>query len=222
VRRSSEKADHNATRAAVRVRRIRHLRRIELPIDTLELSQFLIGKTLVHDLPQGRISGRIVETEAYPPGDAAGHAFRGQTPRNRSLFLRRGHAYVYFAYGSCWLLNVTSETAGVGAGVLLRALELLEGVGLIQAGDHRPARICDLARGPGRLASALRVDKRYDGADLCGEGGGEGRLWLGTAAWPPKPVGKSVRIGITRAADRRFRFYERGNPCVSGPARLRE
>jgi DNA-3-methyladenine glycosylase len=226
VRRSSEKADRNATGAAFRVRRIRRLRRIELPIGTLELAQFLIGKTLVHDLPQGRISGRIVETEAYPPGDAAGHAFRGQTPRNRSLFLRRGHAYVYFAYGSCWLLNVTSETAGVGAGVLLRALELLEGVDLIQDGDRKAARICDLARGPGRLASALRVDKRYDGTDLCDEGRGEGRgegpLWLGTAALPPKPVGKSVRIGITRAADRRFRFYERGNPCVSGPARMRE
>jgi len=226
VRRSSEKADHNATGAAFRARRIRRLRRTELPIGTLELARFLIGKTLVHDLPQGRISGRIVETEAYPPGDAAGHAFRGQTPRNRSLFLRRGHAYVYFAYGSCWLLNVTSETAGVGAGVLLRALELLEGVDLIQDGARKAARLCDLARGPGRLASALRVDKRYDGADLCGEGVGEGRgegpLWLGTAAWPPKPIGKSVRIGITRAADRRFRFYERGNPCVSGPVRLRE
>jgi len=77
------------------------LQRSELPSATLELAHFLIGKMLVHDLPQGRISGRIVETEAYPPGDAAGHAFRGQTPANRSLFLRRGHADVHFAYGSC-------------------------------------------------------------------------------------------------------------------------
>jgi len=172
---------------------------------------------LVHDLPYRRISGRIVETEAYPPGDAAGHAFRGETPRNRSLFLRRGHAYVHFAYGSCWLLNVTSERPGVGGGVLLRALEPLEGVGFMRLGNRKAARICDLARGPGRLASALRIGKRYDGADLCAMG----PLWLGTAAWPARAVGKSVRIGITREVERRFRFYERGSPCVSGPARLR-
>ncbi len=172
----------------------------------------------MHDLPEGRISGRIVETEAYPPGDAAGHGFRGETPGNRSLFLERGHAYVHFAYGFWWLLNVASEGRDVGAGVLVRALEPLEGAGLMQREKRKAARVCDLARGPGRLASALRIDKRYDGADLCGEG----PLWLGTAARPPKAIGKSVRIGITREVDRRFRFYERGNPCVSGPARLRQ
>ncbi|PYU27665.1 MAG: 3-methyladenine DNA glycosylase [Acidobacteria bacterium] len=196
---------------------MRRLRRSELPTATLELARFLVGKTLVHDLPEGRISGRIVETEAYPPGDAAGHAFRGETPRNRSLFLKRGHAYVYFAYGSCWLLNVTSEERGVGGGVLVRGLEPLEGFEVMQRRNRKAVRICDVARGPGRLAAALQIDKRYDGADLCVAG----PLWLGTAAWPPKAVGKSVRIGITRAAHRRFRFYERGNPCVSGPARLR-
>ena len=200
------------------VGRVRRLRRSELPSATLELARSLIGKTLVHDLPEGRISGRIVETEAYPPGDAAGHAFRGQTSANRSLFLRRGHAYVHFSYGSCWLMNVTSEMPGIGAGVLLRALEPLEGIGLMLRNNRKAPRLCDLARGPGRLASALRIDKRYDGADLCGKG----PLWLGTAAWPAKAVGKSVRIGITREAERRFRFYERGNPCVSGPSRFRK
>ena len=128
-------ADHPKRPARNRTKRrfrLRRLRRSELPTGTLQLARFLIGKTLVHDLPEGRISGRIVETEAYPPGDAAGHAFRGQTPRNRSLFLERGHAYVYFAYGVHWLLNVSSELPGVGAGVLLRALELLEGVDLVQ------------------------------------------------------------------------------------------
>ena len=196
---------------------MRRLRRSELPIETLRLAQFLIGKTLVHDLPEGRISGRIVETEAYPPGDAAGHAFRGKTQRNRSLFLKRGHAYVHFTYGSCWLLNVTSETPGIGGGVLLRALEPLEGIPLMHRGNRNAKRTCDLARGPGRLAAALQIDKRHDGADLCAKGA----LWLGTAASGPKPIGKSKRIGITREAGRRFRFYERGNPCVSGPGRLR-
>src|SRR5690242_2547833 len=214
---SFEKKGEESGEKRTRHFRVRPLRRNELPIRTLELARFLIGKTLVHDLPEGRISGRIVETEAYPPGDAAGHAFRGETPRNRSLFLRRGHAYVHFTYGSCWLMNVTSEEPGIGGGVLIRALEPLEGVGLMQCARRKAKRLCDLARGPGRLSAALHLDKRYDGADLCAEGS----LWLGTATAAPKATGKSVRIGITREAHRRFRFYERGNPCVSGPMRLR-
>ena len=195
--------------------RIRRLRRAELPLDTEQLARFLIGKTVVRDLPQGRLAGRIVETEAYIVGDAAAHAFIGLTRRNRSLFLRRGHAYVYFAYGSCYLLNVSSEARGVGAGVLLRALEPLEGVALMER--HRGvARLRDLTRGPGRLAEALKVDLRQDGADLCAPGA----LWLGTPVREAGPVGASVRIGITRDAHRELRFYERGNPFVSGPRSL--
>src|SRR5579862_9854425 len=106
--------------------KLRPLRRMELPVDTVELARYLIGKVVVHDTGDGRLSGRIVETEAYPIGDSAGHAFRGETRRNSSLFLGPGHAYVYFTYGSSFMLNVTSEAAGVGAGVLVRALEPLE------------------------------------------------------------------------------------------------
>lgn len=212
--RSFEKADGELAGTPLRVRR---LRRKELPSGTLELAQFLIGKTLVHELPEGRLIGRIVETEAYPPGDQAGHAFRGMTPGNRSLFLKRGHAYVFFTYGSSFMLNITSEEPGVGAGVLVRALDPLEGKDLMRPGRRRAARPCDLTRGPGRLAAAWQIDKRYDGVDVCAKG----PLWLGAAIGPPKPFGKSIRIGITRAMNRRFRFYERGNPCVSGPARLR-
>ena len=84
-------------------------------MDAVKLARYLIGKVVVHDVAAGRLSGRIVETEAYPIGDPAGHAFRGKTPRNSSLFLGRGHAYVYFVYGSSFMLNVTSEVRGVGA-----------------------------------------------------------------------------------------------------------
>src|SRR6202453_969613 len=89
-------------------RQFRRLRRAELPVDAVKLARYLIGKVVVHDVAAGRLSGRIVETEAYPIGDPAGHAFRGQTPRNGSLFLGRGYAYVYFTYGSSFMLNVTS------------------------------------------------------------------------------------------------------------------
>ncbi len=205
-----------ASDSEARVRaRIRRLRRSELPADTEQLARFLIGKTVVRETPHGRISGRIVETEAYIVGDAAAHAFIGLTRRNRSLFLKRGHAYVYFAYGSCYLLNVSSEVRGVGAGVLLRALEPLDGIALI-ARNRGVTRLHDLARGPGRLAEALDVDLKQDGLDLCAPG----ELWLGTATRETGAIGASLRIGITRDAHRELRFYERGNPFVSGPRSL--
>jgi len=87
--------------------RIEPLRRADLPVGTMELAQYLIGKTLVHKLPTTRLSGVIVETEAYPPSDAAGHAFRGKTQNNQTLFLGRGYCYVYFTYGSSFMVNVT-------------------------------------------------------------------------------------------------------------------
>ena len=184
-------------------------------METVELARYLIGKVVVHDTDEGRLSGRIVETEAYPPGDSAGHAFRGETRRNRTLFLGRGYAYVYFTYGSSFMLNVTSEVAGVGAGVLLRALEPIEGIDLM--GRFRGgAKLLDLARGPGRLAQAMEIDFRQDGLDLCAAG----PLWLATSGRETGAVGKSVRIGLTRNVDRRLRFFERGSPYVSGPKRL--
>ncbi len=196
---------------------IRRLRRTELPTDTIQLARYLIGKTLVHDLPRARLAGRIVETEAYPIGDAAGHAFRGQTPGIRSLFLPHGHAYVYFTYGSCFMMNVSSEMTGVGAGVLVRALEPLEGIRFMQR-RRGTTRLLDLARGPGRLAQAMDIDKRYDGVNLCAGG----KLWLGAAVRRTGPIGATIRIGITRDVHRLCRFYERGSSFVSGPKRLRE
>jgi len=197
--------------------RIRRLRRSELPADTLTLARYLIGKTLVHELPRARLAGRIVETEAYPVGDAAGHAFGGRTASRESLYLPHGHAYVYFTYGSCFMLNVSSEIAGIGAGVLVRAVEPLEGIAFMER-RRRTTRLYDLTRGPGRLAQAMDINKRYDGLNLCVSG----KLWLGDAVRPAGEIGATIRIGITRDVDRLFRFYERGNPFVSGPKRLRE
>jgi DNA-3-methyladenine glycosylase len=200
----------------VRLPSLRRLRRAELPADTVALARALIGAVVVREWRGERLAGRIVETEAYPPGDAAGHAFIGETARNRSLFLRRGHAYVYFVYGMHFLLNVSSESAGVGAGVLVRALEPLAGVAAMQR-LRGTARLTELARGPGRVAQALAVDLRQDGLDLCAPG----PLWLAAPPAAPGAIASSVRIGITRDAHRVLRFYERGNPHVSGPRRLR-
>ena len=196
--------------------RIRRHRRAELPSGTVDLARYLIGKVLVHDLPGGRLCGRIVETEAYVVGDAAAHAFRGMTPRNRSLFLERGHAYIYFVYGCWYMMNVSSERPGVGAGVLLRALQPFEGIAQMER-SRGTRRLLDLARGPGRLATAMRITRRHDGVDLCASG----PLWLGDATQPVGEIGQSVRIGLTKDAHRPQRFFERGNPFVSGPKRLR-
>jgi DNA-3-methyladenine glycosylase len=198
------------------------LARAALPVDTVALARYLVGKVVVRVLPEGVASGRIVETEAYVAGDAAGHGYRGMTRRNRSLFLERGHAYVYLAYGTSYMLNVSSETPGIGTGVLIRALEPLEGVAIMRA-NRGVERLRDLARGPGRLAAALRIDRRLDGLDLCRDG----PLWLARGDGEagdigPGDIGQSVRIGISRDADRLLRFHLRGSPFVSGPRSLNE
>jgi len=194
---------------------IRRLRRSQLPADTLELARFLIGKAIVHDLPEGQLSGRIVEVEAYPPGDPAGHHFRGPTPRIRSMYLAPGHVYVFFNYGAHFMLNIVSEPEGTAGAILVRGVEPLEGIELMQR-NRKTTRLLDLTRGPGRLAAAFRIDRRHDGMDLCAPG----PLWLGITNHPSGPIAKTVRIGISRAADLPLRFYERGNPFVSGPKGL--
>lgn len=206
----------NAPADTAGFRSVRRLRRRELPADTVELARYLIGKTLVHDVPEGRLSGRIVEAEAYPIGDAAAHAFRGLTPSNRSLFLERGHAYVFFNYGAHWMMNVSSEHAGVGGGVLIRGLEPLVGIALMQR-NRGVSSIEGLTKGPGRLALAMQITKAQDGLDLCSP---QSELWLGAAAKPMGKIGITTRIGLSREAHRELRFYERGNLFVSGPRQL--
>jgi DNA-3-methyladenine glycosylase len=182
-----------------------------LPVATVALARYLIGKRLVHATPAGRIAGRIVETEAYPPGDPTGYARPGLTTRNGPLFAARGTGYVRMVYGACLTLNVAAEAEGVGAAVLIRALEPTEGIDLMLA--RRPAsRLRDLARGPGRVCAALGIGRDLSGIDLTA--GGE--LWLermpGAAL-----IQVSTRIGLSRDQHRRLRFVERGSPFVSVP-----
>jgi DNA-3-methyladenine glycosylase len=187
----------------------------ELPTVTIALAKFLLGKILVRDDEPGRVCGRIVETEAYPPGDEACHARSGRTRRNASLFLHAGHVYVYRAYGISMMLNISSEVEGVGAGVLIRAVEPITGIDIMR----RRRGIDDvyrLTRGPGCLAQAFAIDPTLDGAAYARGNA----LWLADDGAPAPKIGSSVRIGITRNADRRWRYFVRGNRWVSGPARL--
>ena len=189
--------------------------RAAVPSDTVTLARFLLGKVLVRDLGGERLTGRIVETEAYLENDPACHAYRGITPRNRSLFLTVGHAYVYICYGTSFLLNVSSGSQGVGCGVLLRALEPLAGIERMQDA-RRGSRLRDLARGPGRLTAALHLDRRQDGMDMFAPG----PLCIGGDGTVVESIGESVRIGLTRGADARLRYFVGGSEFLSGPRRL--
>jgi DNA-3-methyladenine glycosylase len=198
------------------------LLRSAAPESTVELARFLLGKLLVRDLKDGRVLGRIVETEAYLVGDPACHAYRGMTPRTRSLFKEAGHAYVYLCYGTSFMLNVSSEPRGTGAGVLLRALEPLAGIDHMRRarrrlrGERKEERLSDLARGPGRLTSALQVDLRHDGMDLFAGG----PLWIGSDRAAAPLIGESTRIGITKGVEARLRYFVAGSACLSGSRQL--
>jgi DNA-3-methyladenine glycosylase len=184
--------------------------RRSLPLATVDLARYLIGKRLVHAHSAGLVSGRIVETEAYPPGDPTGYARPGLTTSNAPLFAARGTAYVRMVYGTCLTLNLAAEEAGTGAAVLIRALEPVAGIDIMCA--HRPAsRLRDLARGPGRVCAALGIGRELSGEDLVTSR----VLWLESGRAPGIVV--STRIGLSRDQDRRLRFLERGSPFVSVP-----
>jgi DNA-3-methyladenine glycosylase len=194
---------------------LRRLRPEILPIETRALARALLGRILVRDSADGITAGRIVETEAYLPGDPACHAFHGKSARNATLFGPPHRAYVYQIYGLSFCFNLASECNGEGAGVLVRALEPIEGLELMQRRRAiRNAR--DLCRGPGRLCQALAIDRSLDGVDLSTHP----HLWLAEDGTREMRVRRSPRIGVTQAARRKLRFYAAGSPFVSGAARL--
>ncbi|HEY8022852.1 MAG TPA: DNA-3-methyladenine glycosylase [Thermoanaerobaculia bacterium] len=185
-----------------------------------EVARDLLGRFLVRELDGERLVLRLVETEAYLGApDRASHAWGGRrTPRNESLYLAGGHAYVYFIYGMHWCLNAVTGEAGVGSAVLLRAGEPVAGLARMAENRRlpRPPRPGDVAGGPGKLCQALAVDRTLDGAPLS-----RPPLWIS----PGEPVADAEvvagpRIGVDysgEAAAWPLRFALRGNPHVSRP-----
>lgn len=165
----------------------------------------LLGRTLVHEGPGGMVSGRIVEVEAYcGPVDPASHAFRGRTKRNAVMFGPPGHLYVYFSYGMHHCANVVCEPEGSPGAVLLRAVEPVSGLDLMAA-RRGTTNVRLLARGPGRLGQAFGLDLTSNGSDLVG-----GAVWIGGSPVLRGPVRASPRVGISRAVEEPWRFYEVG------------
>lgn len=178
-----------------------------------EVAPELLNKLLLRD--DGR-AGRIVEVEAYAGDqDPAAHSFRGMTPRTATMFGECGHLYVYFTYGMHWGSNAVCGEVGQGWGVLLRALEPVQGLELIR--EARPAirRDRELASGPGRLSQAMGITKALDGADLVSNDRGIRIVSDGTL--PPVDPMAGPRIGISRAVEFPWRWHVRGHAHVSGP-----
>jgi len=185
----------------------------------------LLGKVLVRDSGQLRLAGRVVEVEAYlGENDPASHSAAGNTARTAVLFGPPGYAYVYFIYGNHYCLNVSCEPEGKAGGVLFRALEPLAGIDDMararKVALQGPRDLVRLTSGPGRLAEAFGITRKRDnGDDLTSPSSG---LWIGDDGFRPGTIQVTLRIGISKAADRLLRYILAGNVFVSGrktPAR---
>ncbi|NLN07838.1 MAG: DNA-3-methyladenine glycosylase [Firmicutes bacterium] len=177
---------------------------------TVEVARLLLGKILVHHSPEGITAGRIVETEAYlAEEDPACHAARGMTRRNAPMFGPAGTAYIYLIYGVHYCFNVVTGKEGEGEAVLIRALEPLCGLDLMQARRNVKER-AKLCSGPGNLCRAMKITPLLNGHLLS-----RPPLYLASDGFAGFETVTTTRVGISRAADLPLRFYIAGNPYVS-------
>jgi len=181
--------------------------------DGLTVARELIGKKLVTNLPEGRTSGIIVETEAYMGKiDAAAHSFRGKTERTKIFFGAGGFVYVYMIYGAHICTNVVANTENFPEAVLIRALEPVDGVELMirRRGKKNLRELCS---GPGKLSQAMGITKNFYGADLCGD-----EIFIEPAENFQADIAATKRINIAyagAAADYPWRFVAAGNKFLS-------
>jgi DNA-3-methyladenine glycosylase len=180
--------------------------------DTLVVAKELLGKILVRQLSEGAIKAKIVEVEAYKGReDPASHAYKRRTPRNQLMFGKAGFSYIYFIYGNHYCLNVTTEREGIPGAVLIRAVEIIDGVELAQ--KNRMAKsLIDLSNGPGKLTKALNITKSQNGIDLTTSQ----RLFIvNSHAKESFEMATSKRKGIKTGIEKPWRFYVKDNEFVS-------
>lgn len=193
--------------------------------DTVTIARNFLGCYLIHNSPEGPTIGKIVETEAYLAHDPASHAFKGQTERTKAMFGEPGRVYIYFTYGMYYCFNVTTAPAGVGEAVLIRALEPLEGIELMQkrrsaskkTKSHDVALKTEaLCSGPAKLVIAMGINKQMYGHDLTKE-----PLYILSKddmrfeENKPFEITTTTRIGISSSKDLPLRFYITGNSFIS-------
>ncbi|MDP3727967.1 MAG: DNA-3-methyladenine glycosylase [bacterium] len=179
--------------------------------DTKDFAQELLGMYLIHESPEGKTIGKIVETEAYLWNDPAAHSFRGKTMRNSPMFGKPGTAYVYFTYGMHYCFNVVTANVGIGEAVLIRALEPIEGIELMKKRRKRED-LYNLCNGPAKLVQAMGISKEHNTHFLLHK-----PLYLEERKKEMFSIVKKTRIGISLAKNKLFRFYIKGNDFVSFP-----
>ncbi|MDB5186412.1 MAG: 3-methyladenine glycosylase [Candidatus Saccharibacteria bacterium] len=180
----------------------------ELLSDSFTAARNLLGMKLVHETPEGITSGYIVETEAYDMSDPASHTYGGETPRNAAMFKEAGTIYVYFIYGIHYCFNIVTGESGHGQAVLIRALEPIEGIELMQK-RRGVDDVVSLTNGPAKLVSAMGITKDDMGKSVFTS---NVRIERG---FSPSEVVQTTRVGITKAADKPWRFYIADNRFVS-------
>ncbi|MGH9419065.1 MAG: DNA-3-methyladenine glycosylase [Thermoanaerobaculia bacterium] len=183
--------------------------------DTITVARSLLGCVLWRRLGRELLAARLVEVEAYlGANDSASHARRGlRSARNESMYLEGGHAYVYFTYGMHWCVNVVTQEADIAEAVLLRAAEPLRGIETMRERRPKAKRGRDLMNGPGKLCSAMAIDKSLDGEALDGR-----MLWLEPRDIEIGEIAVSHRIGVENSGEAAawpLRFYVKGNGYVS-------
>jgi DNA-3-methyladenine glycosylase len=182
--------------------------------NTLTVAKELLGKLLVSRTRDGDIVARITEVEAYRGSDdPASHAYKKETPRNRLMFGPAGFAYIYFVYGNHYCLNVTTEKKGSPGAVLIRSVDIIQGIRLAQR-NRTTKSAGNLSNGPGKLTQALRIDKRQNGLDLT----------TSTDLFICLPmrqesldVAVSTRVGVKNGCDKLWRFYLKKDESASTP-----
>lgn len=174
-----------------------------------ELANVLLGCELVHKTKEGTTGGIIVETESYHQTDEASHSFNGKTKRTEVMFGPPGHAYIYFTYGMHYCFNIVAEEEGIGAGVLIRALEPTRGIELMKKRRNQD-NIHNLCNGPAKLVQALAISKADYGKALY-----RGDLYLIQPKIKDIKIAFGPRIGISKAQEKPWRFWIENNPFVS-------
>ncbi len=188
---------------------------IPLPVnfyarDTKVVAKELLGKLLIRDLPQGKLIGKIVETEAYYGSkDPASHSFKGKTKRSVTMWGHPGTSYVYFSYGMHFLFNVVTEKEGIPGAVLIRALEPLEGIKIMRK-NRKKVKLTELTTGPAKLTKAFAIDGSFNGSNLV-----RGELFIAEKDKEIFEIIDTSRRGIKKGLDKKLRFYIKDNPFVS-------
>lgn len=177
-----------------------------------ELAPDLLGCTLLTRIDGMETAGRIVEVEAYAPADPASHSYRGKTARNWAMFEPGGCAYVYRSYGVHWCFNVVAGDEGIGEGVLVRALEPIQGLDHMQRRHPKLQGTRTICRGPGRLAAALGISGALNGAPLTGP-----EAWLLPRDGVHPGALRTSRIGISVGREHLLRFVVPGSPYICRP-----